>query len=118
MNQSFPYYFYLVIEGFGSGSVHRTLLMDQEPDPGGLNIQIRIRNTAVLGSGGDREYCNTLGRRCPGYIPSWSTHRVPSWFSLELSFRIGSGCQCCGSGSGIRDWVPFLTPGFGIRDGR
>ncbi len=28
--------------------------------------------------------------------------------------------QCCGSGSGIRDWVPFwpLDPGSGIRDGR
>jgi hypothetical protein len=42
------------------------------------------------------------------------------WENILAPFFTAS--QCCGSGSGIRDWVLFdpwiQDPGFGIRDGR
>jgi hypothetical protein len=86
--------------------------MDPDPDPGGPNIRIRIRNTAALGIGGDRECWNTLERRCPGNVPSFDVGYRTWFFSPVLSFRIGSGFSCfSGSRLAIQTYKrPNLPP--------
>ncbi len=78
-----------------------------------------VRGSVPLtyGSGFRSGFCFSFFRRGWQILGTRFFPKFFAYYFLKVHLHQSSK-QCCGSGSGIRDWVPFwpLDPGSGIRD--